>query len=233
MSSISAFFRAVLVTAVIVLPVGGAWAATDGAVYVVSYLELLPNAKHSGESLIRKYVKDSRTEGGGLRISALNETDRAGKYLLIESWRDPASLSAHESAAHTAEFRKQLEPLSRIPFDRRIYHGFDLDPMAALPGSKLLYVVTHVDVPGVSREAAEGILQQLAAPVRSLPGHVQFDIYQQEDPRRNHFTTLAIWRDRNAFDDYARSAPARTFMDQIAPLLGALYDERVYRSLEP
>lgn len=222
----------VLLAVLIVLPAGGAWAAASGAVYSVGYLELLPGEQHSGEALIRRYVEASRKEEGALAIRTLRETDRSGKYLLIESWADAAALSAHASASHTVEFREQLKGLARIPYDQRSYHGFDIDPMPAAAGSRAVYVVTHVDVPGASREAAEGILQQLSEPVRSLPGHVQFDIYQQEDPRRNHFTTLAIWGRRGDFDAYARSAPARAFMDQIAPLLGALYDERVYELLD-
>jgi quinol monooxygenase YgiN len=92
--------------------------------------------------------------------------------------------------------------------------------------------VTHVDVPGGQREAAEKLLHPLAEAMRRVPGHLRYEVYQQDEPHTNHFTVVAGWKDRAAFEVWDDSAPWRQFMEALAPLLGAPYDERLYRRIE-
>ena len=62
---------------------------------------------------------------------------------------------------------------------------------------------------------------------------MRFDIYQQGDPRANHFTMFVVWSSRRAFEDYADTPQWLQFRQALAPLLGAPYDERLYRPLVP
>ena len=53
----------------------------------------------------------------------------------------------------------------------------------------------------------------------------------QQTNRPNHFTVIEAWKDRKAYDA-SRSADAqRQFRDKLGPMLGALYDERLYQTL--
>jgi quinol monooxygenase YgiN len=53
----------------------------------------------------------------------------------------------------------------------------------------------------------------------------------QQTNRPNHFTVVEVWRDRAAFDAHGMAAHTRRFREQLAPMSGALYDERLYAIL--
>jgi hypothetical protein len=40
---------------------------------------------------------------------------------------------------------------------------------------------------------------------------------------------VEAWRGQRAYDARGSAAPQRTFRDKLGPMLGALYDERLYR----
>jgi quinol monooxygenase YgiN len=50
--------------------------------------------------------------------------------------------------------------------------------------------------------------------------------------RPNHFTLEEGWASHLAFDAHQAAAPTRQFRDKLTPMLGALYDQRIYRGLE-
>ncbi len=51
----------------------------------------------------------------------------------------------------------------------------------------------------------------------------------QQTNRPNHFTAFEVWRSREAFDAHGMSAAMR---DELSGMQGALYDERLYESLD-
>jgi quinol monooxygenase YgiN len=44
--------------------------------------------------------------------------------------------------------------------------------------------------------------------------------------------TVEAWKDRYAFDAHGMAGHTRQFRDRLAPMSGALYDERLYVVLE-
>jgi quinol monooxygenase YgiN len=201
--------------------------------YVATYLEVKSVAINAGAALTRQYVRATRAEAGNVGISAFQEIGRSNRFVVIETWTDSAALAEHEKAPHTVEFRQKLKSFHRSPYDQRVTHGFAVDPTPAVAGPNAVYVVTHVDVPGAQREDAEKVLGQLFQSRRAGAGHVRFDIYQQDDPRANHFTMFVVWRSLRAFEDYADTPQWLQFREALAPLLGAPLDERLYRPLGP
>ena len=71
----------------------------------------------------------------------------------------------------------------------------------------------------------------LAAAARKDDGNLWFDVLQQTN-RPNHFTVVEAWADRTAFDAHVMAAHTRLFREQLAPMNGALYDERLYAALD-
>jgi quinol monooxygenase YgiN len=207
--------------------------AMPAATYVATYLEFRPASIGAGEMLARRYVRATRAAAGNVGINALQEIGRSNRFLLLETWTDHAAFAEHETTAATVEFREQLKLVYRSPYDQRIAHGFAVDPSPAIPDAKAIYVVTHVDVPGARREAAERVLEQLFQASDGAPGHVRYDIYQQDDPRTNHFTMFAVWNSRPAVEAYDDTPQWLQFREALAPLLGAPFDERFYRLLGP
>jgi polar amino acid transport system substrate-binding protein len=207
-------------------------AAAAVALHVVTYLDARPAAAAMATAMTAQYVRSARAEPGNLGAEAYQEVDHAGRMVLIETWKDQSAFDDHGKGPAATQFLGQFKSIQRAPPDARLTHGFDLDAHPGPSGPNALYVVTHVDVPGPQREAAESILKQLAQPTRKEAGHVRFDVLQQLDPRTNHFTVVAAWSSRRAFDNYGTAAPSITFREQVAPLLGALYDERLYRPVK-
>jgi len=100
------------------------------------------------------------------------------------------------------------------------------------PASKdAIYVVTHVDVPGQFKDQAIVMMNKLAAGSRREPGLERYEILQQPN-RLNHFTVVDTWKDQPALDAHDVAAGTLEFREKIGPLLGALYDDRRYKSLE-
>jgi quinol monooxygenase YgiN len=206
-------------------------AQSSGPVYVATYLEVRPASTRAGKALIAQYALNARTEAGNTRVEALQELGRSNRFVVIEAWQDPAAFAAHDKATPTLAFRDQLKTLHHSPYDQRLNTGFAIDPAPQKTTSRTVYVVTHVDVPGAFREKAEGLLKQLVEPSWTDPGQVRYDLYQQFEPRTNHFTAFSAWDSLRAFDTHGSTPHCLQFREAIAPLLGALYDERIYQSL--
>ena len=61
-------------------------------------------------------------------------------------------------------------------------------------------------------------------------GNIRYEVLQQAN-RGNHFTVVETWADRKALDAHAMAAHTRAFRNKLAPIAGALYDERIYEAL--
>jgi len=100
------------------------------------------------------------------------------------------------------------------------------------PGAReKIYVVTHVDV--VPNEAAAGtkLLKQYVEDSRKDKGAVRVEAYIQIS-RVNHFSVVEVWENRQALDAHEASAHTKKFREQIDPLLGSPYDERLHTMAE-
>ncbi len=97
--------------------------------------------------------------------------------------------------------------------------------------SSSLFVVTHVDVPPPRKDETEALLTKVAEQIRSNEGNLRFDVFQQNAPRLNHFTIISVWNDERAFALHEANAQTRLFREALGPMLGALYDERIYRQI--
>jgi quinol monooxygenase YgiN len=208
-------------------------AQTADGVYVATYFDVQPASVRQGAALVAEYARASRMDSGSTSVEAFQEIGRTHRFVVIEAWATSAAFTAHEQAPHTTDFRNRLKAIHRSPYDQRVNHGFAVDASRAAAGGDAVAVVTHVDVPGPRREEAEALLKRLAEPSRADAGHVRYDVYQQNDPRTNHFTVFAIWSSRAALDAYGATSHWLQFREALGPMLGALYDERLYTALRP
>jgi quinol monooxygenase YgiN len=203
----------------------GAQGAPD-AVYVVTYVELQTAATKHGIALLKQYRDDARKESGNLEAAFGQEIGRGNRFVLIESWRDRPAFDAHEKADAIAHIRGALKAIQHSPPDQRVNLGFDVAPPA---GKGALIVETHVDVTPPRQGATEVALKAEAAATRKDDGNVSYDVFQQLAPRTNHFNVFAMWRSRKDFDKHETAAHRAQFRETMAPMLGALYDERLYK----
>ena len=200
----------------------------DSTLYVTTYVEALPASQGQVATMLRQLADASRRETP-VRFEVLQNITRPNQFIILETWKDQQALDAHAAAAHTRQFREQAAPLLIAPLDPRLCVATTVAPPRE--GRATIYAVTHIDVgPGAGRENAARYIQTFAEQSRKDPGNVRFDVGAQRD-KSNHFTAIEAWADQKSDDEHELAAHTRTFRTQIAPLLGALYDQRWYKPL--
>jgi quinol monooxygenase YgiN len=214
-------------------PMRPAAAAPDnGILYRVSYFEAAAPDTGKVAADLRQFAAASRSEAGNAGFAAFEEIARPSRFAIVEAWQDKASADAHNAAAAAVAFRNRLQPLLVGPFELRNLTAFSVAPPNGRGGGRAsVHVLTFVDVFLVGKERTRSLLTQFAEASRKLPGNLRFDVLLRADGPGNHFIVVEGWRNRRAFDASTIAAPARDFRQQLTPLEGALYDQRLYRAL--
>jgi quinol monooxygenase YgiN len=101
-------------------PTGGA-AVPEGAVHVLTHVDVPPPSKDSCIELLRALTEASRKEAGVLRFDVVQQDSRPNHFTVIEVWRHKGAYDAHITAGHTRDFRRKLTPMSGALYDERIY----------------------------------------------------------------------------------------------------------------
>jgi len=98
-------------------------AAPGDRIYVVCHVDVAPGTSAaSGTKMLQQYVVDTRKDKGAIRIESYVQIDRTNHFSVVEVWQDRAAFEAHENAAHTKQFRQDIQPLLGSPFDERLHH---------------------------------------------------------------------------------------------------------------
>ena len=90
-----------------------------------------------------------------------------------------------------------------------------------------IYVVSHVDVLPTEAAAGTKLLKQYAEESRKDKGAVRVEFYIQVS-RINHFSVVEVWENRQALDAHEAAPHTKKFREQIDPMLGSPYDERLH-----
>jgi quinol monooxygenase YgiN len=205
--------------------------AQNAAVYVVSYIDVAPASRGTAASLLRQLATASRKDEGNTRFEILQRTAPSNQFVIVSAWKDQKAYDAHMAAAHTKEFRDKVKPYLISAIDDRTHIGMEIAGGTAAKSSPgTIYVVTHVDVPPPKKDDCIAALKSLVAASRKEPGSVRFDIFQQGN-RPNHFSVVEIWKGQSAYDAHITAADTKNFRDQLTPMTGALYDERLYKAI--
>jgi len=165
-----------------------------------------------------------------VRIDIAEEIGRANRFLILEIWKDQAAFDAHGKSSATTAFGDKFKAIQNAPLDVRPHTGMavaDAPPVA----KGAVIVASHVDVPPPRKDEVIAALNPLAEQSRNGAGNQGFGVWQQTS-RPNHFTVVEVWKDQKAYDARGSAAAQRTFRDKLGPMLGALYDERLYRSID-
>ena len=209
-------------------------AQAEGAaapLFIATYFEVgAPSAK-DGAALLTQYRDAVRKEAGNMRAEVASEIGRPNRFVVLETWKDQAAFEAHGKSAGTTTFRDKFKAIQAGPYDERVHNSLNVGPNDQLGGKRTIVVASHVDVPPPRKDECIAALNPLAESSRKAGGNQRFEV-QQQTSRPNHFTVVEVWKDKKAYDG-SRSADAqRQFRDKLGPMLGALYDERVYRVVE-
>ena len=192
---------------------------------------MTPAAEAEAANLLRRIAGASRKEAGNLRYEVLQHIERRTQFAILEAWSDAKAFESHGGGAAMKQFRDQLNPLRVGFYDQRPDTGIDVVPVAAPPTKDAIFVITHIDVTGQFKDDGIAMMKKLAAESRREPNCERYEVWQQNN-RLNHFTVTEIWRDQAALDAHNLAAGTREFRDRLGVMMGALYDDRRYRSLE-
>lgn len=199
--------------------------------FSVTYVELGAAATAQAAGWLRQYGQALSRAAGAVRVDLLERIERPGQFVIAVAWRDQAAFEAHQRAAAASELDAKLQPLLASPTDTRLHHALSVASSVPPMSSGAVYAVTHVDVVPPRKDDGVAALRRLVEDSRAHGGHVRFEVLQQTN-RPNHFTVIEVWQDRAALDAHAIAPETRRFREQLAPMSGALYDERLYRALD-
>lgn len=96
-------------------------AAGRNAVVVVSHVDIGGGGKVDVPAMLTKLAEASRAEPGCLRFDVTQHTARANHFTVVEVWTDQQALDRHAAAAHTKQYRDEVQPVSGSPLDERVY----------------------------------------------------------------------------------------------------------------
>ena len=107
----------------------------------------------------------------------------------------------------------------------------DGSPASGTVPKNAIYAVTHVDVTPNFKDDCVVMLKTVADESRKQPNSLRFEAWQQNN-RANHFTVTEIWKNRGSEQAHMVSTAQKEFREKLGPMSGALYDERLYKSVE-
>ena len=203
--------------------------AQEAALYVVSYVEVAPSASATAAGLLRQLANAARKEDGNMRFEVLERLAPPYQFAIVSVWRDQKAYDAFAGGAHNKDFRDKIKPHLISAIDDRLNGGMETAPAATASTPGAMFVVTHVDVPPPQKDACIALLKDLVGDSRK-EGALRFEVFQQTS-RPNHFSVVEIWKDQKAYDAHITAEHTRKFRERLTPMSGALYDERLYKSL--
>ena len=206
---------------------GGTARAQSDAIYRVTYCEVAPGEHASATALLAATREAGQRAAGNLRFDLLRESGRPNRFVLVEAWQDQAALDGNDKAPGTTELRGKLEAIQAAPCDPRLLGAMRAWDAKSKSPLGTVYVVTHVDVTPPFADEAASLLGAMFDSTTKESGNLGYDVLRQAN-RKNHFTVIETWADMNAFDAHVMAAHTRDFRAKLSPMIGALYDERIY-----
>ena len=209
----------------------GLWSAAytqEGEfVYVVAYLEVDPTSMEEAAELLRQYRFSTRGVSGNLQSEILQRINRPSHFSFVETWQDEASFVAHSSSEYTQALHSALAPHLTSPYDERKHFGLAVTRNAA---AGEIFVVTHIDIVPSRKDEGLAFVEAMAKSSHTDPGNVGFYALIQSN-RGNHVALVEEWRDEESWQAHVASSHMRSTRQNLLPISGALYDERLFKRL--
>jgi quinol monooxygenase YgiN len=206
-------------------------AHAQNAVYGATYIDIMPAEVNAAISLLNQFRTTSRKEYGNQRFAVAQEIGRANRLVILQTWSDQTALTVHDKAPQTILFRDKMKAIEDSPADERLNNGLYIGSPDSKRPTRTIYVVTHVDVLQTRKDDCMTLLKDMSETARRDPGNIRYDVLQQQN-RSNHFTVIEIWKSKRALDAHQMADHTRLFRDRLAPMTGALYDERIYKAVK-
>jgi quinol monooxygenase YgiN len=203
------------------------------AVYAVTYLDVSTDWILQGSGLIKQFRDASRRQAGNLEFTVLQEGERPNRFVIVEGWKDQAAFETHAKSSEASHFDFVLEAIRNSPPNQHVLRAFATSAARADSGVGTIHMVEHVDFQPPSAAAAQPAVKALAEASQKEAGVLRYDIFQEPPPHANHYSVVAVWANRGAYDAHEEAAATRAFRAAtVMPARANLYDQRLYKVLD-
>jgi quinol monooxygenase YgiN len=196
-------------------------------VTIVVYTEVAPAKAAEAKKLIAAYAAEARKAKGASEVTALQRISDPAHFALVERWQSQADKQTLAATDPVTKYRAALDPLRSAAYDERIHNALSVGPSKPTPAGSIL-VLTHVDVIPTQIDPGTARVKAFVEEGRSAPGNLRFDDVVQAN-RKNHFTVIEAWKSMADKTAWISGKSARAFREDLQPMGGALYDERIYK----
>jgi len=203
----------------------------NAPVYVVGYIDVMPSTKNAAISALKQFRDACRKEDGNMRCEVVQRLEQPNQFVTLQIWKDTKAFDAHATNPAATAIRDKIRPMLESPYDERAHVGASVAPPQPTPPGRPTYVVTHVDVIPPRAGDAVALLSQLADSGRKEAANNRFEVLQQTN-RANHFSIVELWPNRKVFEARSTTPGVIQFRNQLQPMIGALYDQRLYKILD-
>jgi quinol monooxygenase YgiN len=208
-------------------------AQTTDAVYAVTYLDVSTDWVLQGSGLMKQFRDASRRQAGNLEFSILQETERPNRFVILEAWKDQSAFDAHAKSAEASHFDFVLEAIRNSPPNQHVLKAFATAAPRGEPGNDAIRLVEHVDFQPAAAANALPAVKALAEASQKEAGVVRYDILQEPPPHANHYSVVAVWANRAAYDAHESAAATKQFRAAtVMPARANLYDQRLYKEVD-
>ncbi len=163
-----------------------------------------------------------------MRTEVAQEMGRPTRFIVMETWKDQAAFDAHGKSTSTTDFRDKLKKVHAGPNDERIHNTLNVGANDPIAGKGGVIVASHVDVPPPRKDDLIAALNPLADGSRKGAATSA----SRCSSSRAALTT-SPWsrcgRTRRRTTRAARPTRSASSATSFGPMLGALYDERLYQ----
>jgi quinol monooxygenase YgiN len=204
--------------------------AQDSTVYVVTYIEVVPNAVDTAATLLKSYGNASRGESGCQRFDILQEISRPERFALFEIWSSAAARDNRDGTTSAVSFHEKLAKIQSAPDDERRNNALYVGSLPSAPESNTIYVITHVDLIPESNGKGLALLKAMRDSASRETNNLAYEVLQQAN-RPNHFAVVEMWKNMSALEAHIDAQQTRDFRQALLPMEGAPYDDRRYEIL--
>lgn len=202
--------------------------AVPGPRYMMTHIEVSPEATAMTLAAIKDYRQASLKEPGAVGVDIFQETGHPSRFIISEVWRDHAAFVARaNSPAGPALFAK-VRPVEFRPPDIRIHFLFAGTQYKA-PTAGNVMIISHLDACCGGTPTLEAEMKSLAEAAAKEKGMVRYEILDQLPPRQNHARLYEEWASERDYVAHNLSQPVREMYAKLQEYLGTPYDQRLYR----
>jgi quinol monooxygenase YgiN len=197
--------------------------------FVVTYLEVSPDSVAQSRGLLKTYAAAAQKAAGTVQFEAFQRIGQSNHFAIVQTWEDTKAQEAFATSPATKEFRGKIDPLRIGPYDERPHFTLTVGPKVAAPVGAIVGI-THIDIAPAKKDEGANSVKSLVDQSRGSPGNVRYDAFVQTG-HANHMTIVESWTSMASLANHTTAAATRTFRENLMPMSGGLYDQRLYRVL--